>query len=163
MNWRKSSCLIFIFLDWVIFQCPRSNSWGLTFYFVNNNLSAGLSISHFQLNLDDSKLYRRADSIEQCQLFENDISALFHWFTSWQLKINFEKCQTLQLGGNGLEYQYTVNELIIFSKEFYDDQGVCVDYRLSFHRHCSNFDRNTKLFFRPTIYLSPSLFLSIPL
>ena len=63
----------------------------LLFILFINNASAGLSNSEIQLYADDSKLYSCADSIEQCQLFESDVSALYHWFTSWKLKINFEK------------------------------------------------------------------------
>ena len=74
----------------------------LLFILFINNVSARLSNSQIQLYADDSKLYSRADSIEQCQLFESDISALYHCFTSWQLKINFEKYEILHLGHNSL-------------------------------------------------------------
>ena len=124
----------------------------LLFILFINNVSARLSNSQIQLYADDSKLYSRADSIEQCQLFERDISALYHWFTSWQLKINFGKCEILHLGYNSLGYQYTINDHLIPPKEFCRDLGVCVDNRLSFHRHCLNIARNAhykaKLFFR---------------
>ena len=81
-----------------------------------NNVSAGLNKSQIQLYADDSKLYRRADSIEQCHLFESDISALHHWLTSCQIKENFEKCEVLHLGRNSLEIQYTVNDHVVHLK-----------------------------------------------
>ena len=56
------------------------------FIFFIDNVSASLNNSQIQLYADDSTIYSRADSIEQCQLFQSDIYAFYHWFTSWQLK-----------------------------------------------------------------------------
>ena len=64
---------------------PKGTILGpLLFILFINNVVAGLSNSQIHLYTDISKVYSRADYIEQCQLFESYISALYYWFTSWQ-------------------------------------------------------------------------------
>ena len=81
-------------------------------------------------------MYSRANNIEQCTNFNNDIVSVNEWFKSWQLKINFDKCEVLHLGHNNLQYPYAINENNIPAKEFCRDLGVCVDKKLSFDKHC---------------------------
>jgi len=108
----------------------------LLFILFINNVSYVISNSQIQLYADDSKMYSRANNIEQCNNFNKDIINVNKWFESWQLKINLEKSEVLHLGHNSLLHPYAINEDIIPAKEFCRDLGVCVDKKLSFDKHC---------------------------
>ena len=69
----------------------------LLFILSINNMFDGQKHSNIQLYADDSKLYRDATSIEQCQALERDILTINDWLQSWQLKINLEKCEVPNL------------------------------------------------------------------
>ena len=70
-------------------------------------------------------MYSRANNIEYCTNFNNDIVSVIEWFNkSWQLKINFDKCEVLHLGHNNKQYPYAINENNIPEKEFCRDLGA---------------------------------------
>ena len=108
----------------------------LLFILFINNVSHEILNSQIQLYADDSKMYSRVNNIEQFRNFNNDIVKVNDWFESWQLKINFEKCEILHMGHNNFQYQYAINDNNIPAKEFCRDLGVCVDKKLSFDKHC---------------------------
>ena len=114
----------------------------LLFILFINNVSDVLTSSKIKLYADDSKLYGDTTTIEKCQTFERDILAVNEWFQQWQLRINFEKCEVLHLGGNSLDFTYAINNNVIPCKDFCRDLGVCVDTDLKFNRHCSNIARS---------------------
>ena len=94
----------------------------------------------------------RADSIEQCYIFESNISALCGLTIGLRHdnKTNL-KCEFLYPDRKSFEHKNTVNDHVIHSKEFCRDLVVCVDNRLSYHMHRLNIARNAqyteKLFF----------------
>ena len=114
-------------------------------------MSNVLRSSQIQLYADDSKLYGDATNIEECQILEQDICAVHDWLQSWQLRINLDKCEVLNLSRASLQFSYNVDGFGIPTKDFCRDLGVCVDNRLNFHRHCLNVARSAhyrcKLFF----------------
>ena len=70
--------------------------------------------------------YCRDNSFEQRHIFKRDKTVLYHWFTSWQIKVNFEKCEILHLGRNNLQFQNTLNDRVGRPNKFCRDLEHCL-------------------------------------
>ena len=62
------------------------------------NLSSKIS-----LYADDAKIYRNVNNINQYQLLQEDLDKFSNFCDEWQLTINANKCELLQLGNNNLD------------------------------------------------------------
>jgi hypothetical protein len=93
--------------------------------------------STIKLFADDTKLYRRINSIEDCQILQRDIEALESWSHKWLLKFHPNKCKVMRIGRGHPDFTYVmkdVNNHTINLEEttVEKDLGVQVDNKLSF-------------------------------
>ena len=92
---------------------------------------------------DDTKLYRRITSVQDCEILQHNINCLFNWSVNWQLRFHPDKCQVLRLGNSYPDFNYTMSnyqgtnqELNFTSQE--KDLGVIIDKDLCFKEHVSS-------------------------
>ena len=95
------------------------------------------------LYADDSKLYGKCNTIEECTLLSETICNLEKWCDSWQLTINAEKSEILRIGNRNLNYPYMLSGALIPTKNVCRDLGVFVGNDLYYRRHYEIVVRNS--------------------
>ena len=73
---------------------------------------------------DDTKIASIADTLEQCQLLQEQIDALQRWADIWQMSFNVDKCVVMHIGQNNPSYAYTMNGTELKITECEKDIGV---------------------------------------
>ena len=103
--------------------------------FVNDVAQVFSDSSVCSLYADDIKLYFDFKFENGLSNLTSDLAALENWAKLWQLDINIDKCQVLQLGhSNGLA-NYNINDTQLSSVGRVNDLGVIIDRRLKFNDH----------------------------
>ena len=154
----------------------------LLFLLYVNDLPDTLATSNSNLILyaDDSKLYWRTSSTNECLLLASDLLSLEEWFSRWQLTVNISKCEVLNVGFDNSMFPFRIGNHIMPQSSSCKDLGIHVSRDLSSSKHCttiSNFahfkcrqfyrsfackDRDFLLFLFTT-YIRPILESSSPL
>ena len=57
---------------------------------------------------DDTKLYAKINSTDDCSCFQQDLNQLAAWSRRWLLGFNETKCVVIEIG-ESLKYAYTLN------------------------------------------------------
>jgi len=57
---------------------------------------------------DDTKIYRRVDSVEGIDSMRVDLRKLVLWSKEWQLLFNVDKCKVMHLGYNIRKVNYVM-------------------------------------------------------
>lgn len=97
-------------------------------------------ISEIAMFADDTKIFRKVDSINDSFLIQHDIETLEKWSEDWLLKFHPDKCHVLTIGRfsdikHAHPYKLHGEELEhVFSEK---DLGVIIDSELSFEQHIS--------------------------
>ncbi|KAJ3595710.1 hypothetical protein NHX12_005013 [Muraenolepis orangiensis] len=95
--------------------------------------------SRVYLFADDTKLYRRIDSKDDCDKLHKDLSALQSWSKDWLLKFHPDKCKSMRIGGSSIDnFTYKMGENGEHHLEKVEDEkdiGVVIDEKLTFEKH----------------------------
>lgn len=131
----------------VVSGIPQGTILGpLLFVLYINDLPNHTSNCSLELYADDSKLYNKINTVDDCLDLADDLLNIQHWFDLWQLRINVNKCELLHIGRNNINFPYRVQQYLIPEKLFCKDLGIYVTDDLSVRKHCSVVARNA--FFR---------------
>ena len=84
---------------------------------------------------DDTKIYRKIDNINDCNILQSDLNKLLQWSNKWLLKFHPNKCKVIKVGPNIHEYAYSLDGNILENLEHEKDIGVTVDKDLKFDVH----------------------------
>lgn len=89
---------------------------------------------------DDMKIFTKIESLEDCLLLQSDLSYITVWCQHNNLQLNIDKCKvmTYTKKQNTIEYNYTVNNVILQRCSVYSDLGIIFDCKLSFSDHIGN-------------------------
>ena len=68
-----------------------------------------------KLYADDSKLYAAANNLIDCENLETNMKNIETYIVKWQLNLNHEKCEVVQMGHNNTAYQYSIENNIILT------------------------------------------------
>ena len=97
-------------------------------------------VALIKLFADDTKIFKRIKSLQDCIMLQYDLTELQNWSKTWLLRCNNTKCKMLRLGSNPPSFQYVMSQpngktvsLEEFSCE--RDLGVIVDHHLKFNQH----------------------------
>ena len=126
--------------DWseVLSGIPQGSVLGpLLFVIYINDLPDMSTHSTTYLFADDTKIYNRINSIEDCTELQRDVTGLEEWSNEWLLRFHPEKCKVLRIGRNHPEFDYQLHNTILEEVEEEKDIGVVVDDQLRFHKHIS--------------------------
>jgi len=83
---------------------------------------------------DDTKMYRKIETIEDIQKLQIDLSSLDQWSTAWLLKFHPEKCMVMRLGHHDPKAEYHLgpqNTKLLYTHNE-KDLGVHIDDKLKF-------------------------------
>ena len=105
-----------------------------------NDIASVVKNSHVKLFADDSKLYIRVSSSDDCQLLQDDLLKVYEWTESWQLTLSVPKCELLRLNPhpNVGPFGYNVANNLVPSVSKARDLGVIVGPDLKFKEHISS-------------------------
>ncbi|XP_077989646.1 uncharacterized protein LOC144443981 [Glandiceps talaboti] len=107
-----------------------------------NDLPDSIMHSICLMFADDTKVYRTVESVQDCQLLQEDIDNLTDWSDLWQLKFNATKCKIMHIGYTNTNTEYTMNSNNVQEPlqvtELEKDLGVHVDPELKFSSHVEN-------------------------
>ncbi len=90
---------------------------------------------------DDTKIFRRVESSDDCDELQNDLTKLEDWANLWQMEFHPQKCEVLRIGKNHPPYQYQMgsdnNTCVLENVKSVKDLGINTDDQLSFEQHCN--------------------------
>ena len=82
----------------VVSGVPQGSILGpLLFVLYINDLPRVVQNSSVALFADDAKCYMNINSINDCQLLQNDLHALVKWSSIWELNFHPSKCQVITI------------------------------------------------------------------
>ena len=73
---------------------------------------------------DDTKIASVTNTLEQCQLLQEQIDALQKWAEIWQMSFNLDKCVVMHIGQRNNNHLYTMNGADLKTTECEKDIGV---------------------------------------
>ncbi len=90
---------------------------------------------------DDTKIFRKVDSVTDCRALQHDINKLEQWASTWKMQFHPDKCEVLRVGKSHPPFHYQMgtanNTCILQQVDSVKDLGVTVDDQLSFEQHCN--------------------------
>ena len=58
---------------------------------------------------DDTKVFRAAYSIHDCETLQQDLNKIVNWTNQWQMLFNISKCKVMHIGHNNINFNYEMN------------------------------------------------------
>jgi hypothetical protein len=126
--------------DWlpVISGVPQGSILGpmLFLLYINDmpNVASSCAVALFA---DDSKVYKRINSVEDCMLLQKDLDSLVQWSETWELRFHPSKCQVLSVtrGKNPAKFNYSMNGTSLEIVPSIKDLGVDIASTLTWDLH----------------------------
>ena len=89
---------------------------------------------------DDAKCFLNIDSLDDCQLLQNDLSALVDWSSTWELNFHPSKCQVIlpTRKRNPFNFDYFMNNTRLSSVKSIKDLGIEISSKLDWNTHINN-------------------------
>ena len=85
---------------------PQGSILGpLLFIIFINGIDEGI-VSDILKFADDTKIFRKAGTVDNINKLREDLQVLCNWSDMWQMKFNIEKCKVMHIGAKNLEEEY---------------------------------------------------------
>ena len=109
----------------------------LLFLLYINDLPLSTPNSTTRLFADDSLLYRRIKTIDDCRLLQHDLDALEQWEHTWQMSFRPDKCKLLRFtrSHSPIPFNYTLHHHTLPSVPSCKYLGVHLSTSLRFNTH----------------------------
>ena len=121
----------------------------LLFVLYINDLPNVAKNTKVALFADDAKCFLNIDSLDDCQLLQNDLNALVDWSSTWELNIHPSKCQVISVTRkcNPFNFDYFMNNTRLSSVKSIKDLGIEISSKLDWNTHINNVQKkcNRKL------------------
>lgn len=90
---------------------------------------------NFLAFVDDLKIFRQVQSIDNYFILQSELDKLVLWFNSIELFLNIDKCQLMSLSQSKIIilYTYTINALELISVSNIRYLGILVTSNLNYH------------------------------
>ena len=112
---------------------PQGSVLGpLLFLVYINDLEDGVA-SNILKFADDTKIFRRVQTRQECRTLQDDLNRLDQWSAKWQMLFNQSKCKCLHIGrANGKE-PYEMHNTVLLKTSKEKDLGVTIsaDWKVS--------------------------------
>ena len=100
-----------------------------------NDLDANI-INNIAKFADDTKLSAPAHNTNSCESLQTDLNKILNWSKIWGMEFNVDKCKSLHIGNNNVNYSYKMNDNLINKTSEQKDLGVIIDNKLTFSKQC---------------------------
>lgn len=117
---------------------PQGSILGpLLFVLFVNDINLYIKHSKFLLYADDLKLFLRVDTLENCNLLQNDLDALLVYCNKCDLTLNESKCKTISFTRkkNPIINDYIINNTMLDRVSEIKDLGIKFTNNFSFNSH----------------------------
>ena len=109
----------------------------LFFLLFINDLPDCITHSQILLYADDAKLLKAINCRLYCFHLQQDLDALVHWCSTWQLALNISKCLYTRFGlTNKPSFNYSISGTASLQVTSVNDLGVLFDSKLDFSAQC---------------------------
>ena len=89
-------------------------------------------ISNISKFADDTKLSTPAYSKDNCDALQEDLNSILNWSKKWGMKFNVDKCKSLHIGNNNINYSYKMDNDAIRKtteqKDVYQNSRLRLEY-----------------------------------
>lgn len=149
----------------VLSGVPQGSVLGpILFLIYINDLDCG--ITNWILKFaDDTKIFGTSCDIHQRRKLQDDLNALFHWSTEWQMLFNVDKCKVMHFGKHNAQYDYTLNNKPLVKVTEERDLGIVISGDLKVSQQCSQaYSKASKLLGvlnRSIVYKSKDIMLKL--
>eukprot|EP00745_Piridium_sociabile_P038619 TRINITY_DN7074_c0_g1_i3.p1 TRINITY_DN7074_c0_g1~~TRINITY_DN7074_c0_g1_i3.p1 ORF type:complete len:816 (+),score=128.54 TRINITY_DN7074_c0_g1_i3:312-2759(+) len=121
-------------------------------------ISAGSTVKLFA---DDSALYRRIRTAEDCSKLQVDLDGLQRWEKDWLMEFHPQKCQVIRITSKKkpLQGKYTIHGHVLEEVEATKYLGVTLHKSLSWNQHIGNIAKkanSTRAFIQRNLHHCPS-------
>ncbi len=93
--------------------------------------------SYVNLFVDDAKLMRRVENVNDCMVLQDDLNKINRCNKSWQMEFNLSKCKVMEFGKSKkrIQYHYEMDGVKLQKSKEKADLGVTVTEDLTLDRH----------------------------
>ena len=90
-----------------------------------------------ELFADDSVLYRKIASVDDCVEFQDDLLSAASWCDLWKVTLKSEKCNALHVTKSNcpLVHQYVLNENNLSAVDKHKHLGIWIESSLRWEAH----------------------------
>jgi Reverse transcriptase (RNA-dependent DNA polymerase) len=117
---------------------PQGSHLGpLLFLLYINDINSCFSHSSFLLFADDTKIFKKISSVDDCLMLQHDLDKFSNYCSSNQLFLNISKCSHISFSRlrSPIVFTYSIDNLPIIKVNTVRDLGVIFDTKLSFNTH----------------------------
>ncbi len=120
---------------------PQGSVLGPVMFLIYINDLPDCVDSAVKIFADDTKIFRRINSTQDCELLQRDLTKLEDWANIWQMEFHPQKCEVIRIGKNHPPFQYQMGSsdkiCNLDNVSLVKDLGVNIDDQLSFEQHCN--------------------------
>ena len=90
--------------------------WPLLFILYIDDVKHVVQHSSIKVFADDISLYSQVSCYDDCSKLQDDLSCVYQWFLKWQLKLNPNKCEALNISNkhSSISFDYYIGSHPIF-------------------------------------------------
>ena len=79
---------------------------------------------------DDTKIIGKINTASDGLKLKKDLQRLIRWSVEWQMQFNVKKCKAIHIGKKNIEYEYSMNGVVLEVVEVEKDLGVLISHDL---------------------------------
>jgi len=123
---------------WVSSGVPQGSVLGpILFLLYINDLENGV-MSWILKFADDTKIFGKANSIEDKNLLQKDLDRLIEWSLEWLMMFNTKKCKVMHIGSRNNQYTYTMNQQKLEVVNTERDLGIIISKDMKVSKQCEH-------------------------
>jgi len=123
----------------VVSGVPQGSILGpLLFILYIDDVKRAVQHSSVKVFADDISLYSQVSCYEDCSKLQDDLSCVYQWSLKWQLKLNPNKCEALNISNkrSPIVFDYHVGSQSILWSQKIKYLGVVINSKLKWNDHC---------------------------
>ena len=88
--------------------------------------------------VDDVSIYAKVSSVDDCLMFQEDLSRIHDWSVQWQLTLNPRKCGAINITNkrSAVSFTYCIGQYPISWTSKVKYLGIMIQSKLQWSDHC---------------------------
>ena len=119
---------------------PQGSILGpLLFITYINDIPSAVS-SNVKIFADDVTLYATVQTVQDCQILQDDLNSISRWCDMWQLRLNPSKCEVLCITNkrSPLYFDYKIGGCSLHWSSSVKYLGIYINSKLNWNNHCAH-------------------------